>query len=116
MNEPANEQGILTLLEAARHDPPLHRLRYFEAFIEKLLSDYEFNLGMKTDLWSMSEGEAAENLGLSARTLQNYRVRGGGPTYIKLGLRAVRYRLRDLDEFIETHVRNNTSQHMIESG
>lgn len=58
----------------------------------------------------LDEEQAADYLGLSPRTLQNFRVRGGGPDYVKLGARAVRYRLSDLDEFIEDRVRSNTSQ------
>lgn len=61
MNEPANEPGILTLLKAARSDPPLHELFYSEVFIEKLLSDYEISPDKKTELWNTLEG-AAHNL------------------------------------------------------
>ena len=58
----------------------------------------------------LDEDEAAEFLGLSPRTLQGLRVRGGGPEYIKIGSRAVRYRLRDLEEFIEGRRRSSTSE------
>ena len=47
----------------------------------------------------INEAEAAEFLGHSVRTLQNWRVRGGGPHYIKISKRSVRYCRRDLIEW-----------------
>jgi len=57
----------------------------------------------------MPEQEAAEHLGISVRTLQAWRVKGGGPKYSKIG-RSVRYRLCDLDAFIEANLTNSTSE------
>lgn len=53
--------------------------------------------------------EAAEYLGLSKATLEAWRVRGGGPVFLKMG-KACRYRQEDLDAFIESRLRENTSQ------
>ncbi len=53
--------------------------------------------------------EAAEYLGLTKATLEAWRTRGGGPVFLKLG-KAVRYRKTDLDIFIESRLRENTSQ------
>ena len=53
--------------------------------------------------------EAAGYLGLTKSTLEAWRCRGGGPVFIKLG-KAVRYRREDLDEFINSRARTNTSQ------
>lgn len=39
----------------------------------------------------LSEQQAAEYLGLSSRYLQERRYRGGGPTYIRISHRTVRY-------------------------
>lgn len=47
----------------------------------------------------LSEQEAARRTRLSRRTLQGWRARGEGPRYVKLG-RAVRYPIRDLEEFV----------------
>ncbi len=52
--------------------------------------------------------EAAELLKLSPRTLENLRLRGGGPRYVKLG-GAVRYRTKDLDEWVTVQARRSTS-------
>jgi excisionase family DNA binding protein len=50
--------------------------------------------------------EAAHLLAMSDRTLEGLRVKGGGPRFYRLG-RAVRYRRRDLNAWIEA--RNYTS-------
>ena len=44
----------------------------------------------------LNEREAAKFLGYSTRALQNWRTRGGGPSYVKISVRSVRYRRRDL--------------------
>ncbi|WP_376690094.1 helix-turn-helix transcriptional regulator [Wenzhouxiangella sp. EGI_FJ10409] len=51
--------------------------------------------------------EAAEYVGLQKSTLEAWRCRGGGPRFVKMG-RAVRYRLVDLDAWIESRLRENT--------
>jgi hypothetical protein len=50
----------------------------------------------------LTENRAAELLGVSVRTLQAWRLRGGGPRYCKMG-RAVRYLRRELIAFQEDH-------------
>jgi excisionase family DNA binding protein len=57
----------------------------------------------------LTTGEAAEWVGLAASTLENLRVLGGGPTYLKLG-RAVRYRAEDLDGWLSVRERRSTSE------
>jgi predicted DNA-binding transcriptional regulator AlpA len=52
--------------------------------------------------------EAAYLCGLSIRTLEALRVRGGGPRFVSLG-RSVRYRRRDVIAFIDARVRASTS-------
>jgi excisionase family DNA binding protein len=56
----------------------------------------------------LSTEEAAKYCGLSKRTLEKWRVEGGGPRYVKLG-RSVRYRPTDINEFVESAVRRSTS-------
>ena len=55
----------------------------------------------------LDSDEAADDLGLQRTTLEAWRCRGGGPRFVKLG-RAVRYRQADLDEWIESRIRENT--------
>lgn len=57
----------------------------------------------------LSETEAALHLGCSIRTLQSWRLRGGGPRYSKVG-RLVRYQSGDLAAFIEAGARRHTSE------
>lgn len=53
--------------------------------------------------------QAAIYLGVKPGTIEAWRVRGGGPEYIKLG-KAVRYSQEALDNFLLSHTRSNTSQ------
>jgi predicted DNA-binding transcriptional regulator AlpA len=48
----------------------------------------------------ISELEAAARLSLSRRCLQEYRLRGTGPKFIRLGGRRIGYDLRDLEVWI----------------
>lgn len=51
----------------------------------------------------MNEEQLAAYWGISARTLQRWRIEGRGPDYVKLG-RSVRYRIVDAAEFEVTHL------------
>lgn len=57
----------------------------------------------------LTEGEAAQYLNLPPRTLSTWRQRGGGPKFVRLR-RNVRYRLYDIEAFVNAGVRDNTSQ------
>ena len=57
----------------------------------------------------LDEKEVANSYGLSVRTLQSWRVKGGGPVFCKLGSR-VRYRPSDLDDFLRARARVHTSE------
>ena len=56
-----------------------------------------------------SQADAAAFMNLSERTLEAYRVKGGGPPYYKLG-RRVCYKIGDLVEWVEGQRRTSTSQ------
>jgi hypothetical protein len=56
-----------------------------------------------------NEMQAAIFLGVSVRTLQAWRVRGGGPPYMKIG-RAVRYQRRALVKFQEESTVTSTTE------
>lgn len=53
--------------------------------------------------------EAAFLLGLSPRTMEALRLRGGGPPYYSVGRRACRYRRRDLEIWLDARRRTSTS-------
>ena len=56
----------------------------------------------------LTTGEAANDLRLSPRTLERYRVTGAGPRFLKIGRRVV-YRRSDLDGWLKTKSRRSTS-------
>ncbi|MBF0169331.1 MAG: helix-turn-helix domain-containing protein [Alphaproteobacteria bacterium] len=56
------------------------------------------------------ENEAADFLAHSVRSLQNWRVRGGGPQYVRVSRRSIRYRRRDLIAWAEERLRHHTSE------
>jgi len=66
---------------------------YEESFVENLID----------------EKAAALVLGLYVKTLQSWRMRGGGPSFVKLG-RAIRYRPQDLLRFSEQRTFQSTSE------
>ena len=57
----------------------------------------------------LTEGEAAQILGFSVRTLQGWRYKGGGPVFVEVSRTCVRYRRRDLDEWVRQRLRRSTS-------
>ena len=56
----------------------------------------------------LTETQVAQLTGLSIRTYQAWRLRGGGPRYIKIG-RSIRYKRADVLEWIESNATSNTS-------
>ena len=56
-----------------------------------------------------STKEAARLLGVSHRTLEDWRTRGAGPRFIMLG-RLVRYRAIDLERFVNRNDFGNTAE------
>ena len=57
----------------------------------------------------LDEVGAGTFLGLSQRTMQNFRQKGGGPLFVKISSRCIRYRRRDLTEWVEARLRTSTS-------
>lgn len=58
----------------------------------------------------IDEKQAAEFLGYTVRALQNWRVRGGGPKFVKVSRRSVRYRRRALIAWADALTVSSTSQ------
>jgi predicted DNA-binding transcriptional regulator AlpA len=57
----------------------------------------------------LTETQAAELLSHSVRTIQGWRLSGGGPPFIKMGGRSVRYRVCDIERWLEERRRSSTS-------
>ena len=53
--------------------------------------------------------EAAKFLGMKVTTLHAWRHRGGGPQYVVISARCIRYRRYSLRDFADARVRSNTS-------
>lgn len=54
--------------------------------------------------------EAAQYIGLSASTLEKLRLTGGGPEFIRLGVRAVGYSVEALDCWLAARQQLTKSQ------
>ena len=54
--------------------------------------------------------EAARYVGLSASTLEKFRLTGNGPSYTKVGAKIVVYRPEDLDAWLARGRRVSTSE------
>lgn len=73
------------------------------------MSDQKFfGTNFRTRLLDVTE--AADYLGLSISTLNKWRCYGEGPVFVKMG-RAVRYRVEDLDRYLESRVLTSTSEY-----
>jgi len=57
----------------------------------------------------LSEAQSAEFLGVTPRALQAWRQRGGGPAFVRISSRCVRYRRRDLVAWSEARLCTSTS-------
>lgn len=58
----------------------------------------------------LTEAQAATFLNYSVYALRNWRVRGGGPSFVKVSSRSIRYRRRDLKTWSVERLRSNTSE------
>ncbi|HAU29489.1 MAG TPA: hypothetical protein DCW68_05180 [Rhodospirillaceae bacterium] len=57
----------------------------------------------------LNEKEAASYLRHSIRALQKWRLNGGGPIFVKISRRSIRYRRRDLRAWVEARLRQDTT-------
>ncbi len=64
-----------------------------------------------SDYWHalINEREGGRFLGLTDRTMQSYRHRGGGPCYVVISSRCIRYRRIDLKAWADSRIRTSTS-------
>jgi excisionase family DNA binding protein len=57
----------------------------------------------------LTQRQAAALLCLSERTLERFRVAGGGPRFVRCG-RSIRYQLSDVEAWIASRVVGSTSE------
>ena len=60
----------------------------------------------------LNQRQAASLIGVSERTLECWRCRGGGPPFVKISRRAVRYRRQDIDQWVGERVMHSTSEEL----
>ncbi len=60
----------------------------------------------------LKQRQAASLIGVSERTLECWRSRGGGPPFVKISRRAVRYRRKDIDQWVAERVQYSTSEEL----
>ncbi len=58
----------------------------------------------------LAEQEAADFIGVTRRALQQWRLTGTGPVYVKISARCVRYRRADLIKWAEERLTTSTSE------
>ncbi|MCB9480026.1 MAG: helix-turn-helix domain-containing protein [Planctomycetaceae bacterium] len=58
----------------------------------------------------LSETQAAQRLALTPRALQAWRYQGRGPKFVRISARCVRYRVEDLDAWLEARIVQSTSE------
>ena len=63
----------------------------------------------------INEKEVARYIDHSVRALQNWRLRGGGPKFVKVSARSVRYRRRDIEAWIDSHTVTSTSDEKLKA-
>lgn len=51
----------------------------------------------------IDEKKLSELTGISVQTLRNWRHQRKGPNFLKISARLVRYRLKDVENFLEDH-------------
>ena len=64
----------------------------------------------------LTEAEAAEHVRLAPRTLQVMRYRGGGPEYVRLGHRSVRYSPTALERWVKSKSYHSTAEEPSDQG
>ena len=77
------------------------------------LGDKDLNTATAAPHALMNQKEAASFLGLSHRTLENWRLKGGGPAFVRMSHRCVRYRLEALLAWLDKRETTSTSAPLV---
>lgn len=72
------------------------------------MADVPEHLKLEPDLGFLTADELSERIGVSVSKLRRMRAEGGGPPFVKLG-QHVRYPVRELLKWEQTHVQRHTS-------
>lgn len=58
----------------------------------------------------LTEQQAATYLNVNPRTLQKWRFNGGGPQFVRISRRCIRYRPKDIRHWAQNRVKSSTSE------
>lgn len=58
----------------------------------------------------LTEQQAATLMNVNPRTLQKWRVKGGGPLFVRISRRCIRYRPKDITDWTQNRVKSSTSE------
>jgi len=61
-------------------------------------------------LGALNTDQAADYTGLSKATLEKFRCSGGGPRFVRYSRRAVRYRVAEIDAWMDSRTVAHTSE------
>ena len=59
----------------------------------------------------LTEAQAADLININPRTLQQWRLRGAGPKFVRISSRCVRYRYRDVTDWAVRLLHSSTSEY-----
>lgn len=62
------------------------------------------------DTVALQTKKAAIYIGMNRRYLEDKRIKGGGPKYVRVSARCVLYRKADLDAWLEERIYSSTSE------
>ena len=58
----------------------------------------------------LNEQQTARFLGVTTRCLQKWRLKGGGPKFVRISSRCIRYRRRELLAWANARLKSSTSE------
>ncbi len=96
------------------------RLNYLEHKIDQVQKNQSSTATMVAETNNknpdalLTQKQVADEWGITVKALEKWRFSGGGPPYVKLGksrCSAVRYRRKDIKEYVESFTREHTTHH-----
>ena len=106
VNAKEKQSNLLKLTKAIANFRKLGVIANSVVVLNKARSEIPANGYSEQDL--LKSQQAAEFLKISAKTLANWRNKGKGPNFVKIG-GSVSYRFRDLEAFVAIRVYSSTS-------
>ena len=58
----------------------------------------------------LTQKQVSKILGVQTRTLESWRIRGGGPKFVRISARCIRYKIAEIREWIDKRTKSSTSE------